>query len=71
MMKDKNNIKERLASKVVNYLTTDKEIINKTINYLIQEKQRLNEEINDIKEEIQYIYELIGRFEMREMEISK
>ena len=86
-----NDIKERLASKVVDYLTTDKEIINKTINYLIQEKQRLNEEIddiiysdmgyvlkekelkeiNDIKKEIQYIYELIGRFEMREMELSE
>ena len=86
-----NDIKERLASKVIDYLTTDKEIINKTINYLIQEKQRLNEEIddiiysdmgyelkekelkeiNDIKKEIQYIYELIGRFEMREMELSE
>ena len=86
-----NKIKERLASKVVDYLTTDKEIINKTINYLIQERQRLNEEIddiiysdmgyklkekelkeiNDIKEEINYIHELIGRFEMREMELSE
>ena len=28
-------------------------------------------EINDIKKEIQYIYELIGKFEMKEMELSK
>lgn len=86
-----DKIKEKLGSKVVDYLTTDKVIIDRTIKFLIDEKQKLNEsiddiiysdmgyelterelkEINDIKKEIQYIYELIGKFEMRESELSE
>lgn len=86
-----DKIKEKVASKVVDYLATDKVIIDRTIKFLIDEKQRLNEsiddiiysdmgyelkekdlkEINNIKKEIQYIYELIGKFEMREMELSE
>lgn len=49
-----NNIKrdkeilETITSRIINYLLTDKEIVDKTINFLIEEKELMNDNINDI-----------------------
>ena len=41
-------ILETITSRIVNYLLTDKEIVNKTIKFLIEEKEIINDYINGI-----------------------